>query len=69
MAIFAIYKYDFRLAEEGNLFIKGTTDKLLDKAQELFNGFLTGDKPFPIQRRVSAAYLQREVEEDYGEEG
>ena len=64
MAIFAIYKYDFRLAEEGNLFIKGTTDKLLDKAQELFNGFLTGDKPFPIQmpkRDKTSVRLDNEV--------
>ena len=49
MAVFAIYKYDFRLAEEGSLFIKGTTDKLLDKAQEILNGFLTGDMPLPLQ--------------------
>ena len=64
MAVFAIYKYDFRLAEEGNLFIKGTTDKLLDKAQELFNGFLTGDKPFPIQmpkRDKTSVRLDNEV--------
>ncbi len=49
MAIFAIYKYDFRLADERNLFVKGTTDKLLNKAQEIFNGFLTGDMPLPIK--------------------
>ena len=64
MAIFAIYKYDFRLAEEGNLFLKGTTDKLLDKAQEIFNGFLTGDKPFPLQmpkRDKTSVRLENEV--------
>ena len=49
MAVFAIYKYDFRLAEEGSLFIKGTTDKLFNKAQEILNGFLTGDMPLPLQ--------------------
>ena len=64
MAVFAIYKYDFRLADEKNLFVKGTTDKLLDNAQDIFNGFLTGDKPFPIQlpkRDKTSVRLDNEV--------
>jgi len=48
MAVFAIYKYDFRLAEEGSLFIKGTTDKLLDKAQEILNVWNTYQVPVSL---------------------
>lgn len=64
MAIFAIYKYTLKQTQEGDLFVEGTTDRLLDKAQEIFNDMITGDKPFPIQlpkRDNTAIALDNEV--------
>ena len=64
MTIFAIYKYVFTLADEGDLFVEGTTDRLLDKAQEIFDGMITGDKPFPVslpKRDNTATRLDTEV--------
>ncbi len=63
MAIFAIYKYDFRLAAESSLFAKGT-EQQLDKAQDTFDGFLTGDMPLPIaldKRDNTSVKLDNEV--------
>lgn len=64
MTIFAIYKYVFMQTEEGDLFVEGTTDRVLDKAQEIFNRFVSGDKPFPVQlpkRDGTAVRLDNEV--------
>lgn len=64
MSTFAIYKYDFRLSNEENIFVKGTTDKLLDKAQELFNGLIHGERPFPLvhmKRDKTEVPLENEV--------
>lgn len=48
MPVFAIYKFDFVLSKEGNLFSHGTTDNLIDKAQEIFDGLIKGYRPFPV---------------------
>ena len=48
MSVFAIYKYDFVQTREGNLFVEGTTEKLIDKAQEIFDAMIKGDRPFPV---------------------
>ena len=64
MAVFAIYKYDFVQSKDGNLFVEGTTDKLIDKAQELFDGMITGDRPFPVnikKRDNTLSPLENEV--------
>ena len=50
MAVFEIYKYFFKQTTEETLFVKGTSDKLIDKAQELFDEMLQGDRPFPLKK-------------------
>ncbi len=48
MIVFGIYKYFFVRSSEKNIFVDNTSDNLIEKAQEIFNGMLHGDKPFPI---------------------
>lgn len=65
MTIFAIYKYVFTQAEEGDLFVEGTMERLLDRAQEIFNGMISGDRPFPVQlpkRDGTSVALDNEVQ-------
>ena len=47
MAVYALYKYDFTAASEGALFAKDEEKSMLDKAQEVFEGFLSGKTTFP----------------------
>lgn len=64
MAVYAIYKYRFVQVKEGDLFVKGTSEKLVDKAQELFDEMLHGDSPFPVnleKRDHTLVPLENEV--------
>lgn len=46
--VFAIYKFDFVLSKERNLFAGGNADNLIEKAQETFDELIKGDRPFPV---------------------
>lgn len=61
MSVFAIYKYDFVQTREGNLFVEGTTEKLIDKAQDIFDAMIKGDRPFPVnlQKRDKTLLITR----------
>lgn len=64
ISVFAIYKYDFVLSTERNIFAKASTDNPLDKAQEIFDGLIKGDRPFPVnfeKKDKTLAPLDNEV--------
>ncbi len=51
MAVYALYKYDFTAASEGALFAKGEEKSVLEQAQQIFEGLLTGKATFSIEIR------------------
>lgn len=50
MAVYALYKYDFRYAEQGNIMLPDGQRTPLDKAQEVLDELLKGNNPLPLSR-------------------
>ena len=64
MAVYAIYHYDFSQTQETALKFEGSKETPLDKAQEVFESLLQGEKPFLIRNTRKDAieeWLDNEV--------